>query len=255
MPSKFYTDEQFDEIAQTILNALGLKDDVKLDVIELLRRLKRHGYIADYVRVPDTALADAEAKYVPQERKIYIRESAYQGAVVGEPHYRFTVCHEVSHVVLDHQFERKRSLFGSHAAERRVPAINRDEAQANKLAAALLAPFYKAAFGSDTTCDMVQKRFGLSCTTAQHRFEELSHLYRLKNNLPRALPPGVIDFLSARRAEGHAVTSLPAQDLAALQLRQPRYTGDPCPVCRGFKMIRIGNHLLCDECSAVTGDD
>ncbi len=55
----YYSDEDFEQLAKLLREALGLDDQIKLDVIEFLRRLKRKGYIADYVRVPDSAMLDA----------------------------------------------------------------------------------------------------------------------------------------------------------------------------------------------------
>lgn len=65
----------------------------------------------------------------------------------------------------------------------------------------------------------------------------------------------MIDFLAEQRRKGHNVTSLPAIDLAAIQVRQPRYEGDACPACGDFKMVRISTFMKCDLCGTSTGDD
>jgi Zn-dependent peptidase ImmA (M78 family) len=170
----FYSDDDFEQLARTLREALGVDDQVKLDVIDFLRRMKRYGYIADYVRVPDAAMPDAEAKFVPEERKIYIRESIYIAAERANERARFTVIHECSHAALDHQFERKRSLSGTAIAEKRVTSIRRDETQANKLAAAIIAPFHRAEFTLSTTAQQLMTRFGLSLSAAMRRIEEMA---------------------------------------------------------------------------------
>jgi hypothetical protein len=253
----YESDEDFEQLATTLRVALGVDDQVKLDVIEFLRRMKRQGYIADYVRVPDVAMLDAEAKFKPDERKIYIRESVWAAAEKGIDRPRFTIVHECSHAALDHQFERKRSLFGQAIAEMRVTSIRRDEKQANKLAASILAPFHRSDFSLTTTAGQLMERFGLSSHSASIRIEEMAGIFRRLNKLPRPLPPGVIDFLAARRRDGYTVTSLPSVDVATMQVRRPVYTGDACPICGGFKMIRVGTRMECDSesCGAVTGDD
>lgn len=252
----YESDEDFEQLATTLRVALGVDDQVKLDVIEFLRRMKRQGYIADYVRVPDVAMLDAEAKFKPDERKIYIRESVWAAAEKGIDRPRFTIVHECSHAALDHQFERKRSLFGQAIAEMRVASIRRDEKQANKLAASVLAPYHRTEFSLATTAEQLMERFGLSAPAASIRAEEMAGIFRRLNKLPRPLPPGVVDFLAARRRDGHTVTSLPSVDVAAMQVRQPVYTGDACPVCGGFKMIRVGTMMKCEleSCGAITGD-
>jgi hypothetical protein len=167
------------------------------------------------------------------------------------------VAHECAHALLNHRYERKRSFTRQAAFEKTVRSIRRDEGDANKLAAALLSPFHRSNFSLDTTPANIKERFGLSERAAAARTETLSRIYRRKYNLPRPLPAGVIDLLARRHREGYAVTSLPPDELVALRMRQPIYTGDACPICGAFKMIRVGLHLNCDSptCGAKTGDD
>jgi hypothetical protein len=63
-----YSDEDLEELAKIVRVDLDIDDQVQLDAIELLKRLKRQGYIADYVRVPNEAMLDAEAKYNGSEK-------------------------------------------------------------------------------------------------------------------------------------------------------------------------------------------
>jgi hypothetical protein len=251
-----YSDEDYDQIAKTLREALGLDCDIWLDVLDALRRMKHCGYLRDYVCLPDNELPGAEAKFVPDERKIYLRASTYQAAEQGEPHARFTVAHEIAHCALYHQHTRKRGIAVG-AFEKKVPSISRDEKQADKFAAAFLAPSHRAVFNLDTTPAQLAQRFGLSAPMAKVRTEELAGMYRRRHNIRRDLPRGVVDFLVAKRREGYSVTSLPSEDIAAMQVRQPRYEGEVCPNprCGAPKMIRVGTHLVCDFCGTRTGDD
>lgn len=253
----YNTDEDFEEIAKIVRNNVEMDDQIQLDVIEFLRRLKRYGYIAEYLRIPDAIMPDSEAKYIGTKRRIDVRDSTYIGAQDWVDHYRFTIVHECAHALLNHHHERKRSFSAQARIEKKVPSIRGDEMQADRLGAALIAPFHRANFTLDTTTQYLQSRFGLSASAAGTRHETLSRIYRRQYNLPRPLPAGVIDFLAKQRREGHSVTSLLPQDIAALQLRRPSYTGDACPICGAFKMIRVGLHMKCDNatCSAETGDD
>lgn len=252
-----YSDENFEELAKIVRGDLDLDDQIQLDAIELLKRLKRQGYIADYVRVPDEVIFDAEAKYDPSERKILIRDSVYGGAKNWIDRYRFTIVHECAHALLNHQYERKRSLSTQPTFEKKVSSIRHDETDANRLAAAIISPFHRANFSLNTTAEQLKQRFGLSDPAARVRLQTLSRIYRRQYNLPRPLPPGVVDLLAQRRREGYTVTSWPPEDVVAIHVRLPEYTGDACPVCGAFKMIRVGLHMKCDSstCGARTGDD
>ena len=251
-----YSDEEYDQLAKVLRELLDVDAEIWLDVLDMLRRMKHNGYLRDYVCLPDCEIPDAEAKFVPDERTIYLRQSTYDSAERDEPHARFTVVHEISHCAFNHQYVRKRGITVG-AFEKKVSSISRDEKQADKLAAALLAPSHKVQFTLETTSQQLTQRFGLSSEMADIRIEELAGLYRRRHNIRRDLPPGVVDFLIAKKREGFRVTSLPSADIVAMQARQPRYEGDACPNpnCRQFKMIRIGTHMKCDACGTKTGDD
>ena len=141
--------------------------------------------------------------------------------------------------------------------EKKVPSIGRDEKQADKLAAALLAPSHKVQFTLATTSNQLAQRFGLSDQMAAIRIAELAGIYRQRHNIRRELPAGIVDFLAAKKRDGFKVSSLPPADIVAMRTRQPRYEGDACPNpnCRQFKMIRIGTCMKCDVCGTSTGDD
>lgn len=251
-----YSDEGYDQLAKILREALDLDDQIKVDVVEMLRRMKHRGYLRDYISIPDNDLPDAEAKFVAEDRKIYLRESIYRSASRGDPRARFTIAHEIAHCALNHQYMRKRGIAVG-AFEKKVPSIRRDERQADKLAAAILAPFHRAEFTLTTNSKQLAERFGLSDRMSSIRTDELAGIYRRLHKIKRDLPPGVADFLAAGRRKGYTVTSLPPQDVAAIQITQPKYEGDVCPNprCGHAKMVRVGTCMVCDVCGTRTGDD
>jgi Zn-dependent peptidase ImmA (M78 family) len=250
-----YTDEQYDQLAKILREALSIDSQVEIDVLEMLRRMKYRGYLGDYIVVPDNAMTDAEAKFVPDERRIYIRESTYGAASKREPHARFTIAHEVAHCAHNHQHTRKRGIAVS-AFEKKVPTIKRDERQADKLAAAILAPFHRCEFTLATTSEQLAERFGLSDRMASIRVSELAGIYRRRHNIKKDIPAGIIDFLTEQRRRGYVVTSLPANEASAFTPVQNCYTGDACPNrnCGEFKMVRNGTSARCEVCGTATGD-
>jgi|SRR5713101_8995162 len=161
----YLEDEDFERAAQILRVKFGIDDQLRLDVIDVLRKLKHHGQIVDYVRVPDMSLPDAEAQYDPDKGIIYLRESTYLAAQRGDSRARWTVAHEVGHVALNHQRTRNRSS-ASRSIEKIAQTIRRDEAQAHRFAAALLAPFHRANFSLQTTAQQVAMRFDISLAAA-----------------------------------------------------------------------------------------
>lgn len=245
------TDEDYDQLGRTLRESLGIDDQVYLDALEALKRMKHRGYLNDYIIVPDREMLDAEAKYVADERRIYIRASVFNGARQKHSRARFTIVHEISHCALNHQHERKRGIGVSPAEKKHVQD---DERAADRLAAAILAPSHRIDFALDTKPEDISRIFGLSESMSKIRADELTGMFRRRHGIKRNLPPGVIDFLAEKRRDGHPVISLPQEDIVAMQVRQVRYEGDACPTCSEFKMLRIGTQLLCDACGTVTGE-
>jgi len=210
----YLEDEDFERAAQILRVKFGIDDQLGLDVIEVLRKLRHYGQIVDYVRVSDISLPDAEAKYDPDKRIIYLRESTYQAALQGNRRARWTVAHEVGHVALNHQRTRNRSST-LRSIEKIAPNIRRDEAQAHKFAAALLAPFHRANFSLKTTTQQIATRFDISLDAANRRIEEFTRIYRRLNGLARPLPSSVIAFLKAAQRKGHTIKNPVLADFIA----------------------------------------
>ena len=73
-----YSDEGYDQIARVLREELGIDDDIQLDVIDALRRMKYQGYLRDFICLPDGDLPDAEAKFIAEERRIYLRDTIFK---------------------------------------------------------------------------------------------------------------------------------------------------------------------------------
>jgi Zn-dependent peptidase ImmA (M78 family) len=250
----YLEDDDFERGAQILRVKLGIDDQLRLDVIDVLQKLKHHGYIVDYVRVPDTALPEADAQYNPDKRIIYLRESTYSAAQCGDRRAKWTVAHEVGHVALNHKQTRNRSI-APRSIEKISQAIRRDEVQAHKFAAAFLAPFHRANFSPLTTAQQIATRFNISLSAANQRIEEFARIYRRLNGLARPLPSSVIDFLQSAQRKGHMIKNSTLADGFSALGPLARYEGDACPNCNEFKLVRRGISKTCDGCGAITGDD
>jgi Zn-dependent peptidase ImmA (M78 family) len=195
-----------------------------------------------------------EAKFDPDKGIIYIRESTYLAAEKGEERARWTIAHEVGHFALNHRTIRNRSS-DPRLIDKIAPTIRRDETQAHRFAAALLAPLHRAEFSPQTTAKQIAARFGISLQAAGARLEELGRIYRRLQGIKRQLPNSVIDLLAEARRKGHKIMDPALIEFASASNDPIKYEGDACPCCSEFKLIRSGISMRCNNCGAVTGDD
>jgi IrrE N-terminal-like domain len=239
----YRSDEDFERLARKLRVSLGIDDQLRPDMIDVLIKLKHHGYIPDLVRVPDEYMPGVEAKFDPCDRKLYVTESTYVAMEKGEPRARWTASHEVGHIALDHQRARNRSSLPT-MIERIAPTIRRDETEANKFAAAFLAPFHITDFSLETTAEEIAERFGISLPAATRRIEEFARMYRQLHRIRRPLPVGIIDFLTEARRKGNNVRSLDSAEPIRERIESEHYEGDLCPTCYNFRMVRNGTFLI-----------
>jgi Zn-dependent peptidase ImmA (M78 family) len=143
-------DDEIERAARRLRTALGIDDQLRPDLPTVIYKLKDRGLIKNYERVPDSEMPDDEAKYDSVERVLYVRESTFCAAdamfLYSESERRrarYTIAHEVGHIALGHDGVRFR---GESAAkmEKIVPKIRRQEYEANRFAAAFLAPAHLA---------------------------------------------------------------------------------------------------------------
>lgn len=194
-----YSEEEWECIGSRWREAAGLNGEVRFDAPSFIRWLKRNGYIKDYVCVPTADLPTCEGKYEPDEERIYYRQTTWQGAEQGNPHDVWTLVHEGCHAILEHGETRLRASSSNKAIRSRRSA--KDEVDANRLAASILAPFNKADFKPGMTADEISARFGLSREAAEKRLQEFERIYRQRNGLSRPLPPGSSIFCKLKSAK------------------------------------------------------
>lgn len=247
------TDEEWEQLAHGWRKAAGLDDLIRFDVISFIKWLKRTKHITDYVCLPIAEMPKAEARYEPDEQRIYYRDTTWDLAKLGQPHSMWTVLHEGCHVILKHKETRLRNAINvSQRFSTRQESL--DEIATNRLTASMIAPFARSDYKIGQTPPQLMDRFGLSREAAERRLQEFARIYRTRNGLKRELPPGIVDFLEAQKKKGIRVTSLP-QDSTITTLNDRRYEGDACPNCSEFKLVRLGLNMKCDACGARTGED
>src|SRR4051794_4323505 len=96
--------EDLEASVRTLRKLLGIEFDSRPDMITVIFKLKDHGLIKGYERVPDPEMSDAEARFDAFDRILYIRESTFvagNGAFSIESdrrRARYTLAHEVGHI-------------------------------------------------------------------------------------------------------------------------------------------------------------
>lgn len=139
-------DDDLEAAARMLRIKLGIDDQLRPDMITVVIKLKDHGMIANYVRVPDEDMPDDEAFFDPQSRLLHLREGTFCAAnamytysEIERRRARYTIAHEIAHITLGHEGIRYRGKSGA-VAEKLVHKIRRQEREAERFAAAFLAP-------------------------------------------------------------------------------------------------------------------
>ncbi|WP_422389124.1 ImmA/IrrE family metallo-endopeptidase [Bradyrhizobium septentrionale] len=162
-------------------------------------------------------MPDDLAAFDPETGILSLQESTFTAAneVLGNPpgrkRARFTIAHEFGHVFLGHKKTRHRNISGRKIEKIAAPIV-RDERDADRFAAAFLAPSYlveNPLLVSDR--DMADK-FDISQTASSIRLDVLQRIYRRTHGIPRPIPESIYEFLTDAAKRGAKVTSLEAEN-------------------------------------------
>src|SRR4029078_316545 len=102
-------DEFFEAQARSLRTKLGIDDQLRPDMTTVIIKLKDHGMIKNYVRIPDDEMLDDEAYFDSNEKLLYVRESTFCAASAvytfneaERRRARYTIAHEIGHIALGH---------------------------------------------------------------------------------------------------------------------------------------------------------
>jgi rubrerythrin len=243
--------ERAARLARMLRERLDVDHLVQMDMIRVLDELKRLRLIVDYLEVPASDLGGAEGRFDPHTGIMSFPHGTLTGARRGSGRSNFTIAHEIGHWADKVEEVRNR---GSPRGARTA----RDETFADSFAAEFLAPYDKANFSADTTPVELRGRFNLSADAARFRHKEFSERFRRENNIERALPADVVDFLEEARARGRPVRNLPRRPQApTVQRPIPPSPASPaveenCNVCGSPRIELDGStRARCPECRAT----
>ena len=117
--------------------------------------------------VLDESMPDFEARAYPDQWLIKIRVGMYEGLLCGDPRARWTLIHELGHILLRHPGRLAR-LRDPAKLQRREAIYERE---ANKFAAAVLAPYDEARLCKNA--GEIAAKFRINRLAAEIRLDEL----------------------------------------------------------------------------------
>ena len=155
------------ETADAVRAHLGLSDRHYFPVMKVYEILDTLVAGADFQVLEPHEMGSDHGRTYPDARQILIRQDVYARADVGEGRDRFTMCHELGHLILH------RDLALSRVDPDRPPKLYcNSEWQADKFASFLLMP--RSLVQKVALCD-AQEIFGVSFDAARARSHEMKN--------------------------------------------------------------------------------
>jgi hypothetical protein len=145
----FVEDEDYEKAARNVgQNAESMIDSAQMSYflrpnLNVLARSEISCW-SPIMNCQDEALFDSESGIVRIRRSAFeIRDHRYRGSKREYQHFRFTVAHEIGHVIGGHEGTHYRGVTSTQI--KRVPSrAKRNERQADRLASHILAPSHLA---------------------------------------------------------------------------------------------------------------
>ncbi len=151
-----------------------LMPDGAPDLEHFVQNLERFGITCDVVE-EGFLPPGVEASCLPEKRVIYITSSTYDGIVRNEERARFTIFHELGHLLLAHS----RSFHSDTTAS--FPIWENSEWQADQFAAEILMPLNLIKSKNLTAAGELRTEFGVSHSAASIRLAKLRARREIKN--------------------------------------------------------------------------
>ena len=118
-----------------------------------------------------------EGLYSLDSNTIYISETTYNGAKLGNPKDRFTITHEFAHYLLTYVLK-----IETKKVNRRIYAFENPEWQANFLASELLVPTIRILDYNDGDVNYIEDAFKVSNTVARISYKKRKQYDDILNN-------------------------------------------------------------------------
>ena len=257
----YMQDEEIEIGSRRFRQDIGIDDHDIPDLLFVLNELKRRGTISEYLPLPDETMPGNLAKYDSDSRILHINRSTYGALDLvysdgqrERRRSRFTVGHEIAHVVLGHEGGRYRGQ-SSQVARRYSRDQRVAESEANRWASAFLAPRHimdrvAAATGRLLDVEIVSCLFDINAQAAAIRLETISRLKNRESGAPKLLPTSYANFLRGLQAKGARIESLEIDDAHKRKIALSQgFLGVHCPDCGNFTLLKKDDVVRCVTCN------
>lgn len=251
--------ESIERSAEAIRQRLFLYDSLPIDIPTALVRLGDLDLSpkAAYEVLSDSEMKDNEAFAYCAKNRLYISKSTFLAAKRGSKRARFTIAHEIGHLVLRHTGVRSRVAHGKDPRKQsNIAGVWQEEADANQWASAFVMP-KKVVLATDAPLRLAE-RCQVSMAAAMNRIESIRRLIRKENGQPREIPQRTLPllkelFVVAGTKPKHSLNLLPASvrgQVAADEAMLQGYLPEACGDCGNRRLVREGGCTTCLACGA-----
>jgi Zn-dependent peptidase ImmA (M78 family) len=166
---------EIDDITESMRRKFGVLSNPYFDIVKLIETGmsdKLRMFDIEYLLIAE--MPDKYAEVTTCGKVLRIRQDTYVNACAGRGQARFTLAHELGHLILHCG---KTGVYAL-ASGQKVPGYSDSEAQANFFAATLLMP--SKFFSKQDSVQSVMHRHGVSASAARNRLSYLSSKGKLK---------------------------------------------------------------------------
>lgn len=194
VPAK--SDEEVESIARGWRKALLEGADLLTDVLAMLAKAAlefKDTQGLEIIVKPDEEMGTKEAYAVSvfDSRRIFVRQSTYEGAKQRNPRDVTTFIHELSHIILHPNAAPKARLATQNETPPYIPPYESAEHQARVFTAEFQMPRKKVQ--TLTSAEQIRSQFNVSKQAAEIRFKEI-----VEKSQPREAPTFIKSYLAER---------------------------------------------------------
>ena len=257
----YMRDEDIEIGSRRFRQDIGIDDRDIPDLLFVLNELKRRGTISEYLPLPDETMPGNLAKYDSDSKILQINRSTYGALDLvysdgqrERRRSRFTIGHEIAHIVLGHEGGRYRGQ-SSQVAKRYSRDQRVAESEANRWASAFLAPRHimdraAADTGRPLNVETVSCLFDINAQAAEIRLETISRLKNRESGAPKLLPTSYANFLRGLQAKGARIESLEIDDAHKRKIALSQgFLDVHCPDCGNFTLLKKDDVVKCVTCN------
>lgn len=157
--------DDLDAMALRVREVLGLKEEAFFPILEVYDLLHELIPGAAYEVLPMEAMGDNHGLTLVRRKLIQIREDVFEDACRHDGRGRFTMCHEMGHLLLH------REGVALQRSQERPPLYKSSEWQSDRFSGSLLMPLNLLSPGENPASLM--EKFGVSLMAAEVRMSQI----------------------------------------------------------------------------------